>query len=96
MPVFALMCRDKPGALETRLANRPAHPAYLGDNVDRVRMAGPLLDEAGEMCGTLVVFEAADLDAAQTFAAADPYAQAGLFAETRIQGLNPTIGSWVG
>jgi uncharacterized protein YciI len=55
-----------------------------------------LLDEAGEMCGSLIVIEAADLAAAQAFAAADPYAQAGLFVETKIQGLHPAMGSWLG
>ena len=32
MPLFAVICRDKPGALQTRLDTRDAHLAYLHDS----------------------------------------------------------------
>ena len=76
--LIALIARDKPGALQTRLDTRDAHVAYLKSS-DAVAQAGPLLDEAGEMCGSLVVLDVEDMDAARAWAEADPYAQAGLF-----------------
>ncbi|MFD0859876.1 YciI family protein [Roseovarius aquimarinus] len=76
--LIALIARDKPGALQIRLDTRDAHVAYLKSS-DAVSQAGPLLDEAGEMCGSLIVLDVADMAAARDWAADDPYAHAGLF-----------------
>ena len=75
--LIALIGRDKPGALQVRLDNRADHVEYLKSS-GPVSQAGPLLDEAGEMCGSLVVAEA------EAWAAADPYAKAGLFASVEL------------
>lgn len=88
---FAVITKDKPGALQLRLDTRDAHVAYLKSSAV-VEMAGPFLNEAEEMCGSLVIIEVEDLAAAQTWAANDPYAKAGLFAETRIQAWKKVIG----
>ncbi len=77
--LIALIARDKPGALQTRLDNREAHMAYLKQS-GVVSQAGPLLDEEGGMTGSLVVLDVADMAAAHDWAANDPYARAGLFA----------------
>ena len=53
MPLFAVICRDKPGALQTRLDTREAHLGFIRDS-GIVRMAGPLL-ENGQMCGSLLI-----------------------------------------
>ncbi|MFO7758149.1 MAG: YciI family protein [Roseovarius sp.] len=76
--LIALIARDKPGALQTRLDNREAHIAYLKET-GVVSQAGPLLDEAGGMIGSLIVLDVADLQAARDWADQDPYALAGLF-----------------
>lgn len=89
--LIALMARDKPGALEIRKANRDAHLAYLKSS-GVVAMAGPLLDDAGEMCGSLIVLDVADMKAAQDFAAADPYKLAGLFEDVTLDAWNKVIG----
>lgn len=77
MPLFAVICRDKPGALQIRLDTRSAHLGFIQDS-GIVQMAGPLI-EAGEMRGSLVILQADDLAAAQNWAANDPYKAAGLF-----------------
>jgi uncharacterized protein YciI len=89
--LYALICRDKPGHLETRKANREAHLAYIAET-GVVAQAGPFLDEAGEMCGSLVVLDVETLDAAQTWAENDPYAKAGLFENVTIQAWKKVIG----
>jgi uncharacterized protein YciI len=81
--LFAITCLDKPDSLELRLATRPSHVDYLAAN--NLVLAGPLLDDAGKPCGSLLLIEAADHAAAAVFAADDPYAQAGLFASTTIR-----------
>ncbi|MCL3881585.1 YciI family protein [Marivita sp. GX14005] len=76
--LITLIAHDKPGALETRKANRAAHLAYLEDT-GVVEQAGPLLDDDGEMIGSLVILDVPDMDTARDWAENDPYAKAGLF-----------------
>ena len=87
---FALICNDKAGALEIRKANREAHLAYLAET--KAELAGPFLDAAGNMTGSLVVIEAEDRAAAEAWAANDPYAKAGLFASVDIREWKKVIG----
>ena len=88
---FALIAKDKPGSLEIRKANREAHVAYL-KSTDAVEMAGPFLDENGDMCGSLIVLEFDDITEAQSWAAEDPYKKADLFASVEIIAWNKVIG----
>ena len=76
--LIALIARDKPGALHTRLDNRDAHIAYL-KSTGVVSQAGPLLDDDGGMIGSLVILDVEDMQAAKDWAENDPYAKAGLF-----------------
>ncbi|RWR31077.1 YciI family protein [Sinirhodobacter populi] len=79
---FVLNCRDKEGALQTRLDNRDRHLAYARES-GVVFVGGPLIEKGG-MVGSLVIIEVEDLAAAQAFAANDPYAKAGLFESVTI------------
>lgn len=81
--LIALIAKDKAGALETRKANREAHLAYIAET-GVVQQAGPLLNDAGDMMGSLVILDVADMAAAQDWAANDPYAKAGLFADVQL------------
>ncbi len=87
----ALICIDKPGHIEVRKANREAHLAHIRDS-GVVEMAGPFLSEAGEMCGSLIVLEVPDLEAGRAWAAADPYAKAGLFQSVDIREWKKVVG----
>jgi uncharacterized protein YciI len=87
----ALMAHDRPGALDLRSANRQAHLDYIR-TTGVVEMAGPLLDDAGQMCGSLVILDVPDMEAARVWAAGDPYALAGLFAATTLIEWKKVIG----
>lgn len=89
--MFALICTDEPGKLEVRKANRDAHLAYIEES-GVVAMAGPFLNEAGEMSGSLVVLNVDSRDAADAWAAGDPYAKAGLFTKVRIEQWKKVVG----
>jgi hypothetical protein len=89
--LIALHALDKPGAQEIRRANRQAHLDYLAET-GAVRQAGPLLDDAGDMIGSLIVLEVADMAAARSWAAGDPYARAGLFASVSLHAWKRVIG----
>lgn len=87
----ALICTDKPDHLEVRKANREAHLAYIAET-GLVEMAGPFLGPDGGMTGSLVILSVDDLAAAEAWAAADPYAKAGLFAEVQIREWKKVVG----
>lgn len=87
----ALICIDKPGHLHIRQDNRPAHLEHIQTS-GVVEMAGPFLNEQGEMVGSLVVLDVPDLQAARHWAAQDPYAKAGLFQSVDIREWKKVIG----
>jgi hypothetical protein len=43
------------------------------------------MDAKGDMAGSLIVFESADLEAAKAWHANDPYVKAGLFAHSEVR-----------
>ncbi len=76
---------DKPNHLETRLANRDAHLAYVAET-GKVKMAGPLLaDDSETMCGSLIILEVDDLARAKAWTENDPYVKANLFERIEIR-----------
>ena len=90
--LYAIIGRDVPGTLEQRLAARPAHLERLNTLLaeGRLVLAGPLpaIDSpdpgpAGFQC-SLVVAEFATLEEARTWADADPYVAAGVYAAVEI------------
>jgi uncharacterized protein len=89
--LIALIARDKPGAIQIRKDNRDAHLAYI-KATGVVSQAGPLLDADGEMAGSLVILDVADMPAAESWAANDPYAKAGLFDNVELVTWKKVIG----
>lgn len=77
--LFALINTDRPASLDLRMATRPAHFAFLEAEAARIVSGGALLDAEGRPAGSLLVIDVADRAEAEAFAAADPYARAGLF-----------------
>jgi uncharacterized protein len=84
--LYAVICTDKPDSLGIRKANRPEHVEYLQSLDDRLVLAGPFTESDGQtMNGSLIVIEAASLQAAKEIAAGDPFAKAGLFASVEVR-----------
>ncbi len=81
MALFVYQGNDGSRGLELRKTVRTRHLGYLQGLADagRIRFAGPLYAADGQPCGSLVVFEADDLDAAQEVAEGDPYLVEGVF-----------------
>lgn len=89
--MFAIICTDKPGHLEVRKANRDAHLRYI-DDTGVVLVAGPFLDAAGDMTGSLVIVSVTTREAAEDWARNDPYAEADLFQDVRIEEWKQVVG----
>ena len=92
MPMFAMVCIDRPDSLAVRMGAREAHLAYVRERASMMKLGGPFLDEAGDMAGSLMIVEADDLAAAQAFNANDPYTLAGLWRSVDIRPFRTTVG----
>jgi uncharacterized protein YciI len=91
--LYVIIGEDTPGTLDQRLAARPEHVARLQTlQADgRLILAGPCpaIDSpdpgpAG-FSGSVIVAEFASLTEAQTWADADPYVAAGVYAKVTIK-----------
>ena len=91
--LYAIISTDKDNSLPDRLKARPDHLKRLQDlqNEGRLILAGPHphIDSndpgpAG-FSGSLVVAEFASLQAAEQWAAADPYVAAGVYSEVKVK-----------
>ena len=90
--LYAIIATDVAHSLEARLAARPAHLERLQQlkAEGRIVLAGPhpAIDSndpgAAGFTGSLVVAEFESLDAAQAWAAADPYVAAGVYANVNV------------
>lgn len=91
--LYAIMAEDAPYSLETRLKTRSLHLARLEQlkSEGRLILAGPhpTIDSpdpgnAG-FSGSLIVAEFSSLEEAKTWAAADPYQEAGVYAKVTVK-----------
>ena len=91
--LYAIVGNDVPDSLTKRLAARPAHMARLQalQNEGRLILAGPFptvdaVDPgAAGFSGSLIVAEFATLTDAETWAQADPYMAAGIYAQILVK-----------
>jgi uncharacterized protein YciI len=82
--LFAFMLFDAPGMAARRLEIRPEHKAYLAAVAERIAFAGPLLDDAGAMTGSLLVIDFADRAAALAWLEAEPFTRAGVYGSRQV------------
>lgn len=90
---YAIVGEDVADSLERRLAARPAHLARLEalKQAGRLLLAGPFpaIDSADPgpagFSGSLIVAAFDSLEAAQTWADADPYVAAGVYARVTVR-----------
>jgi uncharacterized protein YciI len=90
---YAIIATDRADSLDARLQARPAHLARLQLLRDegRLLLAGPHpavdCEDPGKagFSGSLIVAEFADLEAARSWADADPYRAAGVYAQVEVK-----------
>ena len=96
---YAIIAEDTENSLEKRKAARPAHLQRLQDlqNAGRLLIAGPhpAIDSVDPgpagFSGSLVVAEFESLNAAQDWANADPYFDAGVYARVTVKPFNKVL-----
>lgn len=91
--LYLIYAQDVPGTLEQRMAVRPAHLARLQALRDEGRLVvagpNPAIDsndpgQAG-FTGSTVIAEFPSLEAAKSWAAQDPYLDAGVYGEVTVK-----------
>jgi len=96
---YAIVTEDTPSSLEKRLVNRPSHLARLTalHEAGRLLLAGPFpaidnLDpgHAG-FTGSLIVADFNSLAEAETWANADPFVSAGVYASVSVKPFRKTL-----
>ncbi len=91
--LYAITGQDTAASLDKRLAARPAHVARLQalQEEGRLLLAGPFpaVDAVDPgpagFSGSLIVAEFASLAAAESWAQADPYVAAGVYAQVTVK-----------
>ena len=97
--LYAIVGQDVADSLEKRLAVRPAHIARLQtlQEQGRLILAGPFpavdaVDPAAAgFTGSLIVAEFSTLVEAETWAQADPYVTAGVYAHVTVKPFKKTF-----
>ncbi len=91
--LFIATCVDKPQSLDTRLANRPAHLAYLAGLGSKVKIGGAILaDDLKTPVGSVLIFEGDSETDIRAILAEDPYARAGLFESVTVKPWRQAVG----
>lgn len=93
MMLYAIIGEDRTGTLEQRMNARPAHVERLLalQQEGRLILAGPCpaIDSpdpgAAGFSGSIIIAEFASLDAARTWADADPYIAAGVYEKVTVK-----------
>lgn len=83
---FAVIAQDHPDSTALRAQTKARHIAHLDAAAENlaVLQTGPLLDEHDAETGSLLILEADTIETVEAFMKADPYTQAGLFAQMEI------------
>jgi uncharacterized protein len=96
---YAIIAEDAPNSLEMRMNARPAHLARLAElqNQGKLVLAGPFpaIDSVDPgpagFSGSLIIAEFADLEAAKSWADADPFVSAGVYKSVVVKPFRKTL-----
>lgn len=91
--LFIAICIDKLQSVETRLASRPAHLAYLDSLGSKVKIGGAILaDDHKTPLGSMLIYEGESETDIRAILDDDPYTRAGLFESVTIKPWRQAVG----
>jgi uncharacterized protein YciI len=94
---FLCVCKDIADSAERRKTHTPAHLAYIESVIDRILVAGPMLDPGtGGYNASCFIYDTDDEEKARTLLHDDPYYRAGIYADVHMQPFRPAAGTWIG
>lgn len=96
---FVIIARDgsDAGAVSRRLGVRPAHLEGIRPLVQEghVPLGGAILDEEGQMVGSVMVVDFPTREDVDAWLATDPYVTAGVWKEIEVHPFRGAVGSWL-
>jgi len=96
---WAVVCTDR-SDIDTdalRRLHRDAHFGYIESILERLLVAGPMIDPAsGQYRSSLFIYRADNEDEARRLLENDPYFRAGIYERITYQSFVPAAGAWIG
>jgi len=83
--LYAIIAIDHRDFQKIRADTRPRHLEFIEENKDKVAIAGPFLNDAGESIGSFYVVRVSDEADARRFIESDPYSGVNLFSDVQIR-----------
>jgi len=95
---FLVVARDgsDEDALERRQRTRPTHLASIAPLVEggNILVGGAILNEAGDMVGSMLFVEFPDRSGVDAWIEADPYVTDGVWREVEVTPFRTAVGAW--
>jgi len=95
---FLVVARDgsDEDALERRQRARPTHLASIAPLVEggNILVGGAILNEAGDMVGSMLLVEFPDRSGVDAWIEADPYVTDGVWREVEVTPFRTAVGAW--
>jgi uncharacterized protein YciI len=95
---FVVIARDGTDdeAIERRKRVRPTHLEAIRPLVDEghVLVGGAILDEDGEMVGSMLLVDFPDRSGVDAWLEADPYVTGGVWKEIEVRPFRAAVGAW--
>ncbi len=92
MPQFIVYATDHPPhSMPLRDAVREVHRAHVLANDSRITLAGVLLDDEGNQCGSVYSFSAANAAEVRAWLDAEPFVKEGVYADIQVARWHPVL-----
>lgn len=95
---FLVVAKDgtDEGALARRRKTRPTHLESIGPLVDAggVLVGGAILNEAGDMIGSMLLLDLPGKQDLDAWLAQDPYVTDGVWQEIEVHPFRTAVGAW--
>jgi len=96
---FVIVARDGADAeaKARRQRVRPAHLEGIRPFVERgeILVGGAILDDGGDMVGSVLIAEFASREELDAWLAADPYVTGGVWEQVEVSAFRTAVGAWV-
>jgi uncharacterized protein YciI len=95
---FLVVAKDgtDEGALERRHRTRPTHLDSIGPLVEsgNVLVGGAMLNDAGDMIGSMLLVEFPDREGVDEWLFGDPYVTDGVWQDIEVHPFRTAVGAW--
>jgi len=95
---FLVIAKDgtDEGAVDRRQRTRPTHLESIGPLVEKgnVLVGGAILNDAGDMIGSMLLVEFPDREGVDDWLSRDPYVTDGVWQDIEVHPFRTAVGAW--